>query len=400
MGIDSNFGFMKSFFRLVFFLLIFFLLTCSIGYGQPSPGSETCNRPSDAQATPRTVLLYRNLQVLINKGCLFGHQDDLAYGYGWKYVPGRSDIRDVTGDYPALYGWELGGLELDSSRNLDGVPFDLMREYIRQGFERGGVITMSWHLRNPYTGKTAWNPEQGTVAAILPGGSANARYKGWLDRVAAYVQSLTDNHGRPIPVILRLFHELNGNWFWWGGKNCTPEELKQLWRFTVGYLRDEKHVHNLLFAYNTDRVKSASDYLERYPGDQWVDVMGFDIYQGYDIRQDERFAGELDRTLSMLDSVATVRRKLPALTEFGFNQLPDTGWWTRIFLPTIARHRVSYALAWRNAGTKYDGSSEYYVPYPGQLTADDFKEMYKNRAGKLLFQKDLAKERIYEKPVK
>jgi mannan endo-1,4-beta-mannosidase len=37
---------------------------------------------------------------------MFGHQDDLAYGVGWKYEPGRSDIKDVTGDYPAVYGFE------------------------------------------------------------------------------------------------------------------------------------------------------------------------------------------------------------------------------------------------------------------------------------------------------
>lgn len=355
------------------------------------------NRPSDPQATPRTVLLYRNLETLVSKGCLFGHQDDLAYGYGWWEVPGKSDIKDVTGDYPALYGWELGGLELDSSRNLNGVSFDQMREYIRQGFARGGIITMSWHLRNPYTGKSAWNPEPGTVAAILPGGSKNDLYRSWLDKVAVYVQSLTDSHGQPIPVILRLFHELNGNWFWWGGKNCTPEEIQQLWRFTVGYLRDQKHVHNVLYAYNTDRVKTAADYLLRYPGDEWVDVMGFDIYQGYDIKQNDRFASELDRTLSLLDSVALAAHKLPALTEFGYNLLPDTTWWTRVFEPTVARHKVSYVMAWRNAGKKYDGSYEYYVPYPGQGSEDDFREMYKNRAGKLLFQKDLTKQRIYER---
>ena len=350
---------------------------------------------NDPQATPRTVTLYKNLHTLLDDGCLFGHQDDLAYGVGWQYIPGKSDVKDVTGDYPALYGWELGGIELDSSKNLNGVSFDQMREYIRQGFARGGVITMSWHLRNPYNGKSAWDPEPGTVASILPGGSKNELYKSWLDKVAAYVQSLTDNHGEAIPVILRLFHELNGNWFWWGGKNCTPEETQQLWRFTEGYLRDVKHVHNALYAYNTDRVGSAADYLLRYPGDQWVDVMGFDIYQGYDIKASDRFAAELDRTLSMLDSVAAAAHKLPALTEFGYNLLADSTWWTRTFAPVIAKHKVSYAMAWRNAGKKWDGTSEYYVPYPGQGSAEDFKKMYLERG--VLFGKELKKRKIYDK---
>src|SRR5579872_4799619 len=111
--------------------------------------------PIDKAATKETVHLYRHLKALASKGFLFGHQDDLAYGYGWKYIPGRSDIKDVTGDYPALYGWELGRIELDHAVNIDSVPFDKMKGFIREGYARGGVITISWHLNNPLTGGTA-----------------------------------------------------------------------------------------------------------------------------------------------------------------------------------------------------------------------------------------------------
>src|SRR5206468_4906629 len=117
--------------------------------------------PVDKQATKETVHLYKNLAKLRAKGYMFGHQDDLAYGVGWKYEPGRSDIKDVTGDYPAVYGFELGRLELDHQVNLDSVPFDQMKNFIRTAYERGGVITLSWHLNNPLTGKTAWDPAPG-----------------------------------------------------------------------------------------------------------------------------------------------------------------------------------------------------------------------------------------------
>src|SRR5258708_7852354 len=180
------------------------------------------NMPSDKKATKETVNLYRNLKKLLNKGIMFGHQDDLAYGVNWKYEDGRSDIKDVTDDYPALYGWELGRIELDQPVNLDSVPFDKMKYYIRQGYDRGGVITISWHLNNPLTGKTAWDPAPGTVASILPGGAKNDLYKSWLDKVAAFMLSLKGNKGEFIPVIFRPFHELNGSWFWWGKNNCTP----------------------------------------------------------------------------------------------------------------------------------------------------------------------------------
>jgi hypothetical protein len=102
--------------------------------------------PVDRQATKETLNLYRNLKKLMKKGIMFGHQDDLAYGVGWKYEAGRSDVKDVTGDYPAVYGFELGHLEIDAQINLDSVPFNKMKEFIREVYERGGVVTLSWHL--------------------------------------------------------------------------------------------------------------------------------------------------------------------------------------------------------------------------------------------------------------
>ena len=66
--------------------------------------------------------------------------------------PGRSDIRDITGEYPAVYGFDLGRIELGWKVNLDSVPFDKTRQYIQEAYERGGIITLSWHLNNPLTG--------------------------------------------------------------------------------------------------------------------------------------------------------------------------------------------------------------------------------------------------------
>ena len=349
--------------------------------------------PVDPHATKETIHLYHRLKEIAVKGYLFGHQDDLAYGVGWKYEPGRSDIKDVTGDYPAVYGWELGRIELDHEVNIDGVPFDKMNTFIRQGYDRGGVITISWHLNNPLTGGTAWQPAPGTVASILPGGEKNTLYKSWLDKVAAFLGNLKGEKGEPIPVILRLFHELNGNWFWWGGKNCRPEELKQLWHFTVGYLRDVKQLHNLLYAYNTDRFANEEAYLERYPGDEWVDVTGFDIYQGHDIAKNDAFALEFGRTLSLLEKIAAERKKVPALTEFGYGGVPDSSWWTGTFGATLKGHRLAYVMAWRNAGGQPGGHAEFYVPYPGQASAEDFIRFF--RLPETLFQKEAAAEHMY-----
>jgi hypothetical protein len=350
--------------------------------------------PVDKLATKETVNLYQNLKKLASKGFLFGHQDDLAYGVGWKYIPKRSDVRDVTGDYPGVYGWELGRLELDHLVNLDSVPFDKMKQFIREAYDRGGVITISWHLNSPLTGKTAWESSPGTVAAILPGGPKNDVYKLWLDKVANFMLSLKGPGQEYIPVIFRPFHELNGSWFWWGGKNCTPEEIKKLYQFTETYLRDVRKVHNLIYAYNTDRFSDEAAYLERYPGDEWVDLIGFDIYQGNNIVKNELFAEELNKSLGILENIAAVRNKIPALTEFGYNGLPDSSWWTNTFLKAIGAHHIAYALAWRNAGIKSAGQYEFYVPYKGQASAKDFEQFYKS--SQTIFQKDLSELSIHK----
>src|SRR5215218_470060 len=361
----------------------------------PLSRNEGAILPIDKKATKQTINLYNNLKKLLNKGIMFGHQDDLACGVGWKYEPGRSDIKDVTGDYPAVYGFELGRLEIDQPVNLDSVPFNKMKGFTRQAYDRGGVVTLSWHLNNPLTGKTSWDAAPGTVASILPGGGKNNLYKNWLDKVASFLLDLKGKNGEAIPIIFRPFHELNGSWFWWGKNHSTPEELKGIWQFTVQYLRDTKNVHNLLYAFNTDRFSSKEEYLERYPGDEWVDVVGFDIYQrNTGAAANAQFVTDIDKMLSTLESIAFEKNKIPALTEFGFGKLPDSTWWTSTFWKALGAHKISFALAWRNAGYKGENNYEYYVPYKGHASAEDFIKVFD--AERSLFQKDITKEKLYK----
>jgi len=75
----------------------------------------------DSLATDETVALFTNLRTVSETKVLFGHQDDLAYGIGWVAEAGRSDVKEVCGDYPAVYGWDLG--DIQNEANLDGVNF-------------------------------------------------------------------------------------------------------------------------------------------------------------------------------------------------------------------------------------------------------------------------------------
>ena len=208
------------------------------------------------------------------------------------------------------------------------------------------------------------------------------------------MQSLKGKNGEAIPVIFRPFHELNGSWFWWGKNHSTPDELKSLFRFTEQYLRDQKGVHNLLYAFNTDRFATKEEYLERYPGDEWVDVVGFDIYQQHAVKENKAFIADLDKSLTMLEEIALQHNKIPALTEFGYNLVPDSAWWTQVLWQGLKNHKIAYALAWRNAGDKGNGETEYWVPYTGQQSAADFKKFY--HLPQTLFAKEVAALKLYQ----
>jgi hypothetical protein len=356
---------------------------------------EKTAQPSDSKATRETVNLYNNLNKVIDRGFMVGHQDDLAYGVNWKYESGRSDVKDVTGDFPAVYGWELGHLEIGADRNLDSVPFDKMKTFIYNAYQRGGVITISWHTTNPMNGQSAWTPDSGTVASILPGGAKNAVFNEHLDKVADFMLSLKGDKGELIPVLFRPFHEHTGGWFWWG--TITPdEEYKALFRYTVDYLKNKKNVHNLLYVYNTgSEFSNAEEYLKRYPGDDVVDMLSFDMYQYGDAATDSSYIQALDQRLGIIEKLAAEKNKTALFGETGYNQIPYQEWWTKRLLPGIGNHKISYVLLWRNAGYKWkENQIEYYVPYDGQPSAPDFVKFFD--LPQTLFQRDISYKEIYE----
>ena len=147
--------------------------------------SDTTPLPADPQATPETQALYRNLFRIADEGVMFGHQDDALYGHDWKYEEGRSDVRECCGDYPAVFGWELGGLETGADRSIDDVPFAEITRLLCAAYGRGAVNTVSWHPQNPESGASAWDGKTSTaVSSILPGGANHAQFRLWLDRLA------------------------------------------------------------------------------------------------------------------------------------------------------------------------------------------------------------------------
>ena len=345
------------------------------------PPASAGPAPIDAAATTETRNLFRNMLRIAPRTVLFGHQNTLAYGYTWRDEddtgPDRSDVKDVVGDFPAVYGWDLmDALGKGRPGEAPSAGAERLRGYVRSAHARGGINTFSWHMDNPVSGGDSWDRTP-AVARVLPGGDRHAAYVARLDAAADFFLSLKDRRGRPIPVWFRPFHEQTGNWFWWGKGNAAPEDYKALWRFTVEYLRDRRGVHNLLYAYSTDVFDDAKDYFEFYPGDGYVDLLGFDDYHSITRSSSRRI---FTNRLRLVVRWARERGKLAALTETGLEALPVRNWWTGTLLNGIITDEetlgISYVLVWRNANPSFDRKDHFYAPYPGQKSAADFKLFY------------------------
>lgn len=332
-------------------------------------GCNGKNTPCDPRAEQRVHDLYTKLMVLKDKGVMIGHQDDLMYGHSWEYEYGRSDIKEVCGSYPAVMGWDLGGLENDDSCNLDGVPFDKMKEAVVLADSMGCVVTFSWHMRNPHTGGSSWDLSGGNVVReVLPGGSCHDLYAGWMDKCAGFLKSLKDGDGNSIPVVYRPYHENTGGAFWWGALSCEPEDYIQLWQWTVEYMY-AAGVHNLLYAYSTDIFWSEQEYMLRYPGDEWVDIMGWDAYHR---PQDWDFLTGMADMAGTVSRLAAEHGKLAALTETGLESVYMDDWWTEYLLPSVRGYGLSWALLWRNSRNM---ENHFFAPFRGHASEADFRKM-------------------------
>lgn len=332
-----------------------------------------------ACAQQRSIELVLN-QAIENGQYLFGHQDDLMYGHDWNgntdvdHNFEKSDALATAGSYPAILGLDLGGIELGNTCNLDGNDFALMKEAARKHYQRGGIVTLSWHLRNPLTGGDAWDVSSDKVVeSILPGGELHDMFLGWLDNVAAFISDTG------IPVIFRPWHEHSGSWFWWGADLCTPEQYNELWRMTHDYLTEEKGLTNMLWAISPNYMSSEFEAWEdRYPGDAYVDILGIDCYahkpwDGDWQTANEEYIAEMRNALSALERMGQEHHKIIAVTETGLESLAYENWWTEVLQPAIDGFPIAYVLVWRNANEPEKREHHYYVPFPGGPGEADFK---------------------------
>jgi mannan endo-1,4-beta-mannosidase len=347
----------------------------------------------DKDASFLTKNLYKNIKDLRKKGIMFGQEDGLYSGVYWKGNHDRSDVKDLIGCHPAIVGWDLGKIETGAKINFDHVPFDSIVVNSRRFFSTGGINTFSWHCNNPLNLKLSVREQEigNTIEQLFSNPESLEKFNACLDSVCRFLNQIRNDRGELIPVIFRPFHENTGNYFWWGNKICTPDQYIKLWRYTVHYLRDIKGLHHIIYAYSTSYFISAADYLERYPGDDFVDILGFDSYDNDQNHKDsiDVFKAKILSMITIMASIGRTKGKPYAITETGYKLMPREDWWTQTLYPAILNSGLSYVLIWINAGP-----SLFWGTYTGQTSAADFIKFskYKN----IYFHSEIQKINMYK----
>lgn len=243
---------------------------------------------TDSQATPETQLLMNYLTEVYGNHIISGQQEIYGGGNDGNTELEFDWIHNLTGKYPAirgfdfmnynpLYGWEDG----TTDRMIDWVN------------NRDGIATASWHINVPRNFTTyqlgdhvdwkeaTYKPTEtnfNTANAVIPGTKEYQYVMSTIDDLAEQLLILQDNN---VPVLFRPYHEAEGNgglngegaWFWWA--SAGADVYKQLWDMLYTELTETYGLHNLIWTYNSYVYNTSPAW---YPGDDRVDIVGYDKY--------------------------------------------------------------------------------------------------------------------------
>lgn len=325
----------------------------------------------DKNASDEIAALFYNLKTIAKKNIMFGQQganiqgNDKGTG-NWFATSSstydRTDIKDVTGAAPAIYGNDFNFVaSFDTTNPWFADQTVLLHNATVSAYKAGGINTYSWHCANQVSkGDFYWDKSPvESVAEILPGGNYNEVFKWSLRRVADFAKSCVVN-GVAVPIIFRPWHEADGNWFWWGTTHCTASDYKNLYQYTVIYLRDSLKVHNLLYAWSPGPYNTEMALMGLYPGDAYVDIIGCDNYF--------TSAASAVQPLKVISDYAINKNKVAAFTETGLHNITQSDWYTAVLLKAMqtTKLELAYAMVW------YDTKDDYWVPYKGHPAEGDF----------------------------
>lgn len=335
---------------------------------------------------------------------LFGHQNSTFRSVRDNGV--TSDVKAVTGSEAGLFG--IDTLSLAGTECASEHPLQASIAASKKAYDGGSIISLSCHMPNftsakitatgdakhPYDFSKCDFAESKDLTPcadyILEGGAYNAQYNAYLDIIAEYALALQQEN---VPILFRPFHENSGGWFWWG-TSTSADSYRAIWRYMVNYLQ-AKGVHNMLYVYSPNGpIDSEDDYLSRFPGDAYVDVLGFDFYDDYadaDKYTGDTYFGALANSCDVVANLAKKKNKIPAIAETGIRITgagkdslmvtgnPTTGkdWYNKL-VNTAVDHNIPYFLLWANFS-----SENFFIPYKfndtmGQEMINEFISAYNN----------------------
>lgn len=344
-------------------LLLFCIFSMSCGK-KNSPATDDGTPTGDTELSIAATQFLDKLKSSANTGNIFvGHQATTIAGVGWRLSaqnPDYSDFKAVSGKFPAVYGWEFACPPNDQNITYDYVSYDATIQEAIKAYKRGGINTFGIHPYRLDNNGGSWDNTPGYLARLLPSGNLHSQYKAVLDKYITQFKKLKDDNGNPIPFIFRPYHEANHNWFWWGSTACTDDEFKTFFRFTITYMRSNG-LNNMLVCYAPGYFQHAGTYHARYPGDDVVDLLGFDGYYGNNNGHGTDW-NTLKNHLLLLKEVSESKGKPAVWAETGEKVVYTPDFFTRLD-QTIQSSgiKLAYLMFWAN----YE-AAEFYVPYNAQ----------------------------------
>jgi mannan endo-1,4-beta-mannosidase len=309
---------------------------------------------------------------------ILGHQNAFIQGRGWTKnnqdlgSDFKSDMQMASGIHPMMYGLDF--LEIGHWNE------DLIVEQVQKLHQMGGITTLSWHMKNLVNQESSWNTSGQVVSKILPGGTHHQAFKDEIKRLAHFLLRL-----KPAPVIFRPFHEHNRAWFWWGKQHSSKTDFLKMWKFLVDELKAHG-VDHLLYAYSPSYI--TSDYFERYPGDDKIDILGVDTYFQNTAVDTWWFGsdplGKWKKDVLWLVEEASKRKKIPAITEFGQEGVTYKNFWTDYMgwplekaglsqiTNKLPEYGIAYILLWRNDPTD---PKHFFGPTVGNSNQQNFMDL-------------------------
>ena len=155
----------------------------------------------------------------------------------------------------------------------------------------------------------------------------------------------------------RLWHELEDKWMWWGPENVSADDYKKFFVLTRKKIMSYAPAAQILWGYGPDsHWNEEKKFMSRYPGDEYVDIIGYDDYQ---IADPQKFERELDLA-RMVSAIAKKHGKIAALFESANKNAESVNnYYASLLRPLLADSLVHFGLVQIWGSGKFENELQY-----------------------------------------